>query len=473
MRKLVAHLGDRRIKAFWLSQMGQKADIEQVGIAKCFGLEENPRGGIETQTTHKAPQAAAIIVETDIGSGNKQLHADNANPEVAGKREVCSAAINRSANGGDARDPQVLHTTCKSVKRIVSVRVMVLAEATKVESGTEDVPFGSQDSDADIIVRIDGGKMGKQNVNIADLYAITLARAVQNDFGERAFDDQLGRIVSHRSALVFNFDNLVCHTARTVSTGVVRALPIQLGALMIGEAMGALFVGQTGHSQADTSTDGKAGLRERVQRAIEDDIATGHFAPGSKLDERSLAVRYALSRTPVREALNRLASTGLVEARPRQGTFVRAVPVAELMAMFEMNCELEALAARLAARRMTAAERAGLTEMVETGSNLAQQGGLENYLNHNARIHAAISAGTHNSVLDGQIDQIKRRSFPYRRSTFNLPGRLAASAKEHLDIATAIVAGDEDQAFALMHAHTDINRAEYRDIVYLLLQRTS
>lgn len=213
-----------------------------------------------------------------------------------------------------------------------------------------------------------------------------------------------------------------------------------------------------------------AGLRRLVQQAIEDEIASGALRPGDKLDERALAERFGLSRTPVREALNRLASIGLIETRPRHGSFVSLIPSTDLMALFELNGELESLCARMAARRMTEEERSLLVALAESGRDGLVDGEVSTYAEHNLAFHRAIGLGTHNGYLHAETDRIRIRAAPYRRNTLKLPGRLRASAEEHVEIAHAIANRDEDRAFSLMHRHTDIHRPEYRDFLFMLWQ---
>ncbi|HBN49026.1 MAG TPA: GntR family transcriptional regulator, partial [Thalassospira sp.] len=102
------------------------------------------------------------------------------------------------------------------------------------------------------------------------------------------------------------------------------------------------------------SRNGK--LATDLVQKLERDIVTGVLKPGDKLDERSLSERFGVSRTPVREALQTLAGSGLVATMPRRGTIVASITVADLIEMFEVMAELEAMCARLAARRMARAD---------------------------------------------------------------------------------------------------------------------
>ena len=86
--------------------------------------------------------------------------------------------------------------------------------------------------------------------------------------------------------------------------------------------------------------------RDVIARKIEDEILTGTLIPGDRLDERALALRFGVSRTPVREAIGRLASLGLIEVKPRSGSFVAEVRLEELLQIFEVMAQLEGLCAR-------------------------------------------------------------------------------------------------------------------------------
>ena len=90
-----------------------------------------------------------------------------------------------------------------------------------------------------------------------------------------------------------------------------------------------------------------------IADALEGMIFDGTFADGERLDEVQLATRFSVSRTPVREALLRLAQSGLVEQMPRRGVFVRQPGPVEVVEMFEVMAELEAACTRLAATRIT------------------------------------------------------------------------------------------------------------------------
>lgn len=197
---------------------------------------------------------------------------------------------------------------------------------------------------------------------------------------------------------------------------------------------------------AETRTD-------RLVRALSDEIVSGQLGPGMRLDEQSLADRFGLSRTPVREALGQLAAMGLVEKRPHRGVVVAAFTVERMMHMFELMGELEALSARLAARRMDPEAKAALQEEHDATRCLADSGDFEAYEAANRAFHRSVYRGSGNPILLEAADDLRRRLSPFRRAQFHVQGRIAQSFEEHGAIVAAIVAGDEEAAYRRMRDH--------------------
>src|SRR3954447_23384042 len=124
---------------------------------------------------------------------------------------------------------------------------------------------------------------------------------------------------------------------------------------------------------------------EELRLQLADEIVCGALAPGAPLDETEIAKRFNVSRTPVREALRQLATSGLVEARAHRGAVVARPSLERLSGMFEAMAELEALCAGLAAERMMAAERARLEAIHEELRSLSHVGNPERFHEVNER----------------------------------------------------------------------------------------
>jgi DNA-binding GntR family transcriptional regulator len=198
---------------------------------------------------------------------------------------------------------------------------------------------------------------------------------------------------------------------------------------------------------------------------LEEDILGGHFQPGDRLAEAALAERFGVSRTPIREALRQLGAAGLVEMRPRRGAVVRSLLVADIVHMLELMAEIEGFCARLAARRMTPAQRSALVALHKVYGALAQKGDQDGYFAASMRFHELIYAGTHNPFLEQTAIRIRHRISAFRRHQLRASGRLAQSLAEHEAVLKAILSGDAETADRLMHHHIDIVGDTFADLV--------
>lgn len=191
-------------------------------------------------------------------------------------------------------------------------------------------------------------------------------------------------------------------------------------------------------------------------RAIADMIVTGDMVPGERLDEISLASRFEVSRTPVREALRQLCTMGLVGREPNRSAVVTNVTERYLHSMFEAMAELEGICARLAAVRMTADERHELEAGHRASMDLVQGGADEDYAAYNIDFHTRLYRGAHNDHIYDLVTQTRARLAPFRRAQFRLPGRLEKSYEEHDAIVTAIVREDGAGAGKAAYCHVAI-----------------
>lgn len=193
---------------------------------------------------------------------------------------------------------------------------------------------------------------------------------------------------------------------------------------------------------------------DAVRIRLTEEIVTGTLVPGTRLDEVSLASRFKVSRTPVREALRQLAASGLIEWRPRQGAIVASISVHEMVGLFEMMAEFEGIAGRLAARRMTDDERQSLVDQHKACEPYAKKGDREQYQIFNNRFHVAIYNGSHNSYLISQATALYDRLAPYRLYELNRPGEVLRAYEEHTRILNAILDRNGDTAYHLLKEHT-------------------
>jgi DNA-binding GntR family transcriptional regulator len=195
---------------------------------------------------------------------------------------------------------------------------------------------------------------------------------------------------------------------------------------------------------------------EQVVRSIADLIVTGEMQPGERLDELSLAGRFEVSRTPVREALRQLCAMGLVGREPNRSAVVTNVTGKYLSSMFEAMAELEGICARLCAERMTIEERRSLEASHRGSIELVHAAREEDYAAHNTEFHSRLYRGAHNDHICELVTQTRARLAPFRRAQFRLPGRLAKSYDEHAGIVTAIMRADREGAGRAAYAHVAI-----------------
>ena len=193
-------------------------------------------------------------------------------------------------------------------------------------------------------------------------------------------------------------------------------------------------------------------LGERLRRGIEEDILAGQLAPGDVIDERLLAERYKISRTPIREALLQLSTMGLVSMRPRMPTRVASIDASTLLQMTEVMSCLEAQAARLAARRMSPAQREQLQKIQTEAGDVVKARDNAAFNDANWNLHLAIFAGSQNAYLAAQARQLRLRLHPYRCFLVRVGDRLSTAHEQHEDLVRAIVDGDGDAAFETMRA---------------------
>lgn len=202
-----------------------------------------------------------------------------------------------------------------------------------------------------------------------------------------------------------------------------------------------------------------------LAEAIEEKIATGVYAPGSKLDEVVLAEEFGVSRTPVREALIQLAPIGLIELRPRRGAIVAKVGPQRLWEMFEVMAELEAMCARLASRRMTEADLQKLNDAHAACEQARSQNDPDLYYGCNETLHQAIYAASHNGFLEDQSIALQRRLRPYRRLQLRVRNRMSNSFAEHAAIIESIKSGDGERASQQLRDHVVVQGERFADLV--------
>jgi DNA-binding GntR family transcriptional regulator len=203
---------------------------------------------------------------------------------------------------------------------------------------------------------------------------------------------------------------------------------------------------------AATTPFNRSSLREQIKDVILQRIVEGSLEPGSRIVETRIAQELGVSQGPVREALRDLEQLGCVVHEPNRGCSVRDFSLEELLEAFPVRAALEALAARLAAERITKAELAELEQLLERMSRAAQRGDAHDQSQANASFHATVVRAARNRTLERQWQMLE----PYSRTylTVSRPGiDLAFLSDRHVPVLDALRRRDAAAAAEAMHEH--------------------
>ncbi len=202
-----------------------------------------------------------------------------------------------------------------------------------------------------------------------------------------------------------------------------------------------------------------------IADALEGLIFDGTFTDGDRLDEVQLAERFSVSRTPIREALHRLAQSGLVEQLPRRGVFVRQPGPVELIEMFEVMAELEATSARFAALRISDEALQELHDANARCNEAVEARDSDGYYRENERFHKILYRQSGNSFLEQECLRLHRRLQPFRRIQLRLRGRLKQSMAEHEAVVAALEEGDGAAAAEAIRGHVAVQGEKFHHLM--------
>ena len=204
-----------------------------------------------------------------------------------------------------------------------------------------------------------------------------------------------------------------------------------------------------------------ASLAQEAYDGIRRMIHSGEFPPGAQIHERVMTEKLGLSRTPIRQALTRLASEGLVERIPRAGVFVRRLDATEMVELVELRRALEAASASMAAAQISPEQVEGLKALAVELENCPETLDLERNRSMELRFHRRICEHAGNREIARVLDQthtIYLTLFPAEKN----PQIFVTSPGEHRRIAEAIARGDAAEAYRAVWQHFDLVLARLR-----------
>jgi DNA-binding GntR family transcriptional regulator len=201
------------------------------------------------------------------------------------------------------------------------------------------------------------------------------------------------------------------------------------------------------------SKSGYVKASDQICAALEAAIRDGSLMPGDPIDEADWASRHRVSRTPVREALIQLQAQGLVSSLPRGGMVVAKMDLRQLLALWELLAELEAVAARLACQRITPEELAVFEAAHRASEAVMLREDMAGWQEHNLHFHEQIYQATRNPFLRQEVLRLRARTGFYRQHAFGALGRIRASFDQHARIVQAFARADPQAAHQAMMGH--------------------
>ena len=212
------------------------------------------------------------------------------------------------------------------------------------------------------------------------------------------------------------------------------------------------------------SADPARSQSEEAYLRIRERIVSLDMRPGSVVNEGRLREELKIGRTPIREALQRLARENLVRSIPHRGTFVTDVNITDLARITEVRVVLEAHAARLAAERLSSADRKCFTDLLqvlEHGPSVDQR----ELMRLDQQIHRQIYVAARNPFLESTLERYFNLSLRLWYLVLDRDVSLREALEEHMDLLRAILAGDQDRAEQSMRRHVTGFEREIRKVL--------
>lgn len=197
--------------------------------------------------------------------------------------------------------------------------------------------------------------------------------------------------------------------------------------------------------------------KQLLKQSIINQIRAGELIPGSLLNEQALGEEFGLSATPIREVILTLENDGLLEKRSRGGVRVKEYDVEQLLGMVELHAELEGLAAKYAAKRITLKQGKHLEQTViaceQFVDALSDKRYTDDYYSLNLDFHMALFDACGNQILVREVMKVGTGLIPYFRARHRLRDSLTRSAIEHRQVFEAVLDGNQSLAQERMFQH--------------------
>ncbi len=208
-----------------------------------------------------------------------------------------------------------------------------------------------------------------------------------------------------------------------------------------------------------------ASLSHQAYQRLRDMIVTLQLAPGALVNEPALMDELSLGRTPIREALQRLACEGLVVLRPRRGAFVAGLSIVDLQQIFELRRTIEGYAASLAAERATEADLTAMAAALGALDAAGPDARPQTYIAIDRNFHRALARGAHNRFLESTLSRMYNLNLRLWYMALDKVGPMREAIDEHRRVLAAITRRDGVQAEAAMRAHITNFQSRIRELL--------
>ena len=206
-------------------------------------------------------------------------------------------------------------------------------------------------------------------------------------------------------------------------------------------------------------------LADRAYDALRDRIVTLQIAPGAPIDEDMIGDQLGMGRTPVREAIKRLALENLVTVFPRRGTFASEINITDLAHISEVRVQLEGQAAYRASQRLTAEGREELRGLLAELDVVERSGDHEALMAIDAAVHRFVHRAAGNPYLEETLSRYFNLSLRIWYLALDRLPHIGARVHEHRVVLEAILAGEPDRARLVMAEHVETFEREIRSVL--------
>jgi DNA-binding GntR family transcriptional regulator len=206
-------------------------------------------------------------------------------------------------------------------------------------------------------------------------------------------------------------------------------------------------------------------LADRAYGELRDRIVTLRIAPGAPIDEDALGRELAIGRTPVREAIKRLALENLVTVFPRRGTFASEINITDLAGISDVRIQLEGHAAYRAAQRITAGQREELEQLLEELAGSQGSDDVEALMALDTRVHRFVHRCAANPYLEETLGRYFNLSLRIWYLVIDRLPHLFTRVHEHDDLLRAIADGEADRARDVLAEHVETFEREIRSVL--------